>query len=136
MADTSPPSSKSGSKGLILVSEDDATTLRLLGQVMQRGGYQVALAADGIEAVKHLKTARPDLIILDLKMPNMDGFALMELLHKYQSAAAIPILVLTGSRDAFDFDRALSLDVTDYLLKPISPKALLIKVRQVLKHTK
>ena len=136
MAEQRATGAKRASKGLILVSEDDPTTMRLLGQVMQRGGYEVALATDGIEAVKHLKTARPDLIILDLKMPNMDGFALMELLHKYQSASAIPIIVLTGSRDAFDFDRALTLDVTDYLLKPISPKALLIKVRQILKHTK
>ena len=126
-----PRSSKS--KGLILVSEDDPTTRRLLGQVMQRGGYQVALASDGVEAVSHLKKARPDLIILDLKMPNMDGFALMELLHKYGAAADIPVIILTASRDLFDLDRALSLDVTDYLLKPISPKALLLKVRRILK---
>ena len=126
-------SKASKSKGLILVSEDDPTTRRLLGQVMQRGGYQVALASDGVEAVNHLKKARPDLIILDLKMPNMDGFALMELLHKYGAAAATPVVILTASRDLFDLDRALSLDVTDYLLKPISPKALLLKVRQILK---
>ena len=121
------------SKGLVLVSEDDPTTRRLLGQVMQRGGYQVALAGDGVEAVSHLKKARPDLIILDLKMPNMDGFALIELLHKYGAAAAIPVVILTASRDPWDLDRALSLDVTDYLLKPISPKALLVKVRQIMK---
>ena len=124
------------SKGLVLVAEDDPTTLRLLGQVMQRGGYQVALATDGLQAVNHLKKARPELIVLDLKMPNMDGFALMELLHKYQSASAIPIVILTGSRDLKDLDRALALDVTDFLLKPISPKALLLKVRQIIKSQK
>ncbi len=117
---------------LVLVAEDDETTLRLVGQVIQRGGYRAALAQDGVKAVSLLKRARPDLIILDLKMPKMDGFQLLELLKKYESAATIPVVVLTGSSSPLDIDKALSLDVDDYLMKPISPRKLLGKIQELL----
>jgi CheY-like chemotaxis protein len=117
---------------LVLVAEDDETTLRLVGQVVQRGGYRAALAQNGVKAVNLLKRARPDLIILDLKMPKMDGFQLLELLKKYDSAATIPVIVLTGSSSPVDIDRALSLDIDDYLVKPISPRKLLDKIRDLL----
>ena len=117
---------------LVLVAEDDETTLKLVGQVIQRGGYRAALAKNGVNAVQLLKRARPDLIILDLKMPKMDGFQLLELLKQYESAATIPILVLTGSSSPIDIDRALALDVDDYLVKPISPRKLLARVAEFL----
>ena len=100
--------------------------------MIQRGGYRAALAKNGVNAVQLLKRARPDLIILDLKMPKMDGFQLLELLKQYESAATIPILVLTGSSSPIDIDRALALDVDDYLVKPISPRKLLARVAEFL----
>ena len=117
---------------LVLVAEDDETTLKLVGQVIQRGGYRAALAKNGVNAVQLLKRARPDLIILDLKMPKMDGFQLLELLKQYDSAATIPVLILTGSSSPLDIDRALALDVDDYLMKPISPRKLLGRVAEFL----
>lgn len=137
------PSRQSGSTAapnrprgkLVLVVEDDEKTRRLLGHVMHKGGYRVALAEDGIKAAGVLKKARPDLIVLDLRMPRMDGFQLLGLLQRFKSAASIPVVVLTASDSPIDLDRALQLGVADYLQKPISPKALLLKVRALLKAT-
>ena len=72
------------------------------------------------------------MIVMDLRMPKMDGFQLLNLLKKYQSSAAIPVIVLTGSSNPFDIDRALALGISDYLVKPISPRKLLGKVQDLL----
>ncbi len=117
---------------LVLVVEDDEKTRRLLGVVCKKGGYRVALAEDGRKAAAVLKKARPDLILLDLKMPRMDGFRLLELLSRFKTAASIPVVVLTASDSPIDLDRALQLGVQDYLVKPISPKALLLKARAII----
>jgi CheY-like chemotaxis protein len=132
---SNPPDSNSvgADLPLILIAEDDPKTLRLVGEVIQRGGYRAALANHGVGAVKLLKRARPDLIILDLKMPKMDGFQLLELLKKYETSRSIPVVVLTGSTDLKDIDRALQLGISDYLTKPISPRKLLTKVKQLLR---
>ncbi len=118
---------------LILVAEDDPTTRQLVGRVVQRGGHRAALAQDGVQAVTLLKRARPDLIILDLKMPRMDGFGLLELLNRYERAAAIPVIILTGSSSPLDIDRCLVAGVDDYLVKPISPRRLLLKIQELLR---
>ena len=118
---------------LVLVAEDDRKTLRLVGQVIQHGGYRAALASHGVSAAKLLKSARPDLILLDLNMPKMDGFQLLELLKKYPTSADIPVVVLTGSTALSDIDKALALGVEDYLIKPISPRRLLVKINQLLR---
>ena len=120
-------------KPLILIAEDDPKTLRLVGEVVRRGGYRAALAAHGVAAVKLLKRARPDLIILDLRMPRMDGFQLLEILKKYETSASIPVIVLSGSTAPMDIDRAIRLGISDYLIKPISPRKLLLKVRELLR---
>jgi CheY-like chemotaxis protein len=121
-----------GKRKLILVAEDDEKTRNLLGQVMRRGGYRVALAEDGLGAANLLKRAIPDLILIDLKMPRMDGFQLLEILKRYDTSANIPTIVLTGVDGPFELDRALRLGVDDYLIKPISPRKLLIKVRSII----
>ena len=113
--------------------EDDDRTLKLLGQVLRRGGYRSALAKSGVAAVRLLKRAIPVLILLDLKMEPMDGFELLSLLQKYPAARSIPVIVLTGRDSPFYMDRALTFDVEDYLIKPIQPRDLLEKVEAVLR---
>ncbi len=117
---------------LVLVVEDDEKTRRLLGYVVKKGGYRVALAEDGRKAAAVLKKARPDLILLDIRMPRMDGFKLLELLARFKTAASIPVVMLTASDSPLDLDRALRMGVQDYLVKPISPKALLLKARAII----
>ncbi len=124
----------SESQALILVVEDDERTLKLLGQVLRRGGYQSALAKSGLAAVQLLKRAVPALILLDLKMEPMDGFELLALLKKYPVSASIPVVILTGRDNPYYIDRAIGFDVEDYLIKPIQPRDLLKKVGAVLKN--
>lgn len=124
----------SESQALILVVEDDERTLKLLGQVLRRGGYQSALAKSGLAAVQLLKRAVPALILLDLKMEPMDGFELLALLKKYPASASIPVVILTGRDNPYYIDRAIGFDVEDYLIKPIQPRDLLKKVGAVLKN--
>ena len=127
------PSTSQSNAKFVLVVEDDEKTLRLLGLVLQRGGFRVALAPNGVTAVNLLKRSIPDLIVMDLRMPKMDGFQLLNLLKKYKSSAEIPVVVLTGSSNPFDIDRALSIGIADYLVKPISPRKLLAKVQDLLR---
>ena len=121
---------------LILVVEDDERTLKLLGQVLRRGGYRSALAKSGVIAVNLLKRAVPVLILLDLKMEPMDGFELLSLLKKYPAARSIPVIVLTGRDNPLYMDQALEYGVEDYLIKPIQPRDLLKKIEVVLQGTK
>ena len=127
------PKANNENAPLILVVEDDDRTLKLLGQVLRRGGYRSALAKSGVAAVRLLKRAIPVLILLDLKMEPMDGFELLSLLQKYPAARSIPVIVLTGRDSPFYMDRALTFDVEDYLIKPIQPRDLLEKVEAVLR---
>jgi CheY-like chemotaxis protein len=128
-----PDGKKTQSQPLILVVEDDERTLKLLGQVLRRGGYQSALAKSGLAAVQLLKRAVPALILLDLKMEPMDGFELLALLKKYPASASIPVVILTGRDNPYYIDRAIGFDVEDYLIKPIQPRDLLKKVGAVLR---
>ncbi len=132
-----PDAKKTEAQPLILVVEDDERTLKLLGQVLRRGGYQSALAKSGLAAVQLLKRAVPALILLDLKMEPMDGFELLALLKKYPASASIPVVILTGRDNPYYIDRAIGFDVEDYLIKPIQPRDLLKKVGAVLRsHSK
>ena len=131
-AESASPKANKEKTPLILVVEDDDRTLKLLGQVLRRGGYRSALAKSGVAAVRLLKRAIPVLILLDLKMEPMDGFELLSLLQKYPAARSIPVIVLTGRDSPFYMDRALTFNVEDYLIKPIQPRDLLKKVEAVL----
>jgi len=135
------PKAKPGAEGapaasgrkLVFIADDDQGLLKLYGRVAKKAGCRVALAKDGIGAARLLKKARPDLILLDNKMPRMDGFELLELLNRYKAASKIPVVFLTDRDDPVELDRALRLGVADYLVKPVSPKQLFNKVRAILK---
>ena len=116
---------------LVLVVEDDARTLKLLGQVLRRGGYRSGLAKNGIGAIKLLKKATPALILLDIKMKPIDGFELLTLLKRYPAARRIPVIILTGRDNPLYIDKALEFGVEDYLIKPIQPRDLLERIKSV-----
>jgi CheY-like chemotaxis protein len=116
----------------ILTVEDAPNIRKLIAYNLKRAGYEVLEAEDGKAAVRVLNQLVPDLIILDIRMPEMDGFALLELMRKYPKAAAIPVIMLTALSTAADLDRALQLGVVDYLVKPLDPTLLLAKVESVL----
>lgn len=118
----------------ILTVEDSPNIRRLIAYNLKRAGFDVLEAGDGKEAVRQLQKAVPDLIILDIRMPEMDGFQLLELMRKYPKAAAIPVVMMTALSQPADVDRALSLGVVDYLVKPLDPTVLIAKVKEALAH--
>ena len=124
----------------ILVVDDDPDILDALTIILEAKGYQVVTARDGIEGLANLKAEKPDLLILDLLMPKMDGFAVCkELLDpRWSKFRDIPILILTSvreeaSRRRYELETGLELDVDDYVEKPISPDVLLERVGKLIK---
>ena len=116
----------------ILTVEDSDNIRRLIAYNLKRAGYEVIEASNGKEAVRVLQKLVPDLIILDVRMPEMNGFQLLELMRKYPKAAAIPVLMLTALSQPSNIDRALSLGVVDYIVKPLDPTVLMAKVKEAL----
>ena len=124
----------------ILVVDDDPDILDALTMILESKGYQVITAQDGIEALACLKAEKPDLMILDLLMPKMDGFAVLKELRdpKWSEYKATPILILTSvreeaSRRRYELETGAELGVDDYVEKPFPPDILLERVRGLVK---
>ena len=124
----------------ILIVDDDPDILDALTMVLESKGYQVVTAQDGIEGLANLKAEKPDLLILDLLMPKMDGFAVCKELQdpRWSKFRNIPILILTSvreeaSRRRYELETGLELNVADYVEKPISPDILLDRVGKLIK---
>lgn len=109
----------------VLVVDDEPDFLELLSWALQNRGYNVENAADGVEAVSKALSISPDLIILDLMLPELDGTAVCEILRQTPQTASIPVIMLTGC--ATEACKWVSLDagVTEYLTKPCSLKTLM-----------
>ena len=120
------------SRKKVLTVEDSPNIRRLIAYNLKRAGFDVYEAAHGKEAVRVLQRVVPDLIILDIRMPEMDGFELLELMRRFPKAAAIPVVMMTALSQPADVDRALALGVIDYLVKPLDPTLLMAKVHQAL----
>jgi DNA-binding response OmpR family regulator len=126
----------------ILVIDDDPDILDAVSMILESQGYEVITARDGIEGLATLKAENPDLMILDLLMPKMDGFAVCkELQDPRWSKYKVPILILTSvreeaSRRRYELETGLELDVDDYVEKPMSPDVLLQRVSTLIKKKK
>jgi len=108
----------------VLVADDKAPGRELIRVVLEQSGRAVYEASDGIEALRSARDLLPDLIILDLHMPVLDGFGVLEELKLDQRFAATPIIALTASAMQGDRERALSAGFTSYIAKPMSLSAL------------
>jgi DNA-binding response OmpR family regulator len=124
----------------ILAVDDDPDILDALTMILESRGYQVVTATDGVEGLANLKAEMPDLMILDLLMPKMDGFAVCKELQdpRWAKYRKIPILILTSvreeaSRRRYELETGLELDVDDYVEKPFSPDILLERVERLVK---
>ena len=127
--------------GKILVVDDDPDILDALTMILESQGYQVVTARDGVEGLANLKAEMPDLMILDLLMPKMDGFAVCKELQdpRWSKYRSIPILILTSvreeaSRRRYELETGLELDVDDYVEKPMDPNTLLERVGKLIKR--
>jgi DNA-binding response OmpR family regulator len=118
----------------ILVIEDDRATRKALQQLFEPEGYSVDAAQNGAEGLAMFRASRPNFVILDLAMPQMNGRDVCRQLRK--ESEDIPVLVLTGSSDEVSRVTLLEMGADDYVTKPFSPRELLARVRAVLRRTR
>ncbi len=124
----------------ILVVDDDPDILDAVTMILESQGYKVVTARNGVDGLATLKAEEPDLMILDLLMPKMDGFAVCKELQnpRWSKYKEIPILVLTSvreeaSRRRYELETGVELHVDDYLEKPMAPEVLLERVSRLIK---
>jgi DNA-binding response OmpR family regulator len=115
--------------GTVLVVEDDRRLRELVRRYLERAGHAVLSTGSGVEGLKLLAEGEPDLVVLDLGLPDLDG---LDILREARSGRATPVVVLTARSDVEDRIRGLSLGADDYVTKPFSPTELTLRVGAVL----
>ncbi len=120
----------------ILVIEDDPASLRLMVYTLQHEGYQVITAANGLEGLRKALKEKPDLLILDVMLPGIDGFEVCHRLRAESQTAHLPILMLSGKAQEIDKDTGLKVGADDYVTKPVSPSETASRVRALLAQQK
>ncbi len=116
----------------ILIVDDDLDTLKLVGLLLQRQGYEVTAAHNGVKALLKAKQEQPDLILLDVMMPDMDGYEVAKRLRADASTANIPILMFTAKSQVDDKLSGFEAGADDYITKPAHPAELLARVKRLL----
>jgi two-component system, OmpR family, alkaline phosphatase synthesis response regulator PhoP len=118
----------------ILVVEDEPDQLEVVRFTLKNAGYAVGTATNGIEALKKAQTVAPDLIIMDVMMPELDGFAVCETLRSNPATAHIPVLLLTGLCSHISRLVGYESGCTDYVIKPFDADQLVSKVETLLEQ--
>lgn len=114
----------------VVVADDDAVTAKLIEKQLQKLGYLVFTAPNGQAAVRAVLAEKPHLLLLDLSMPGMTGFDVLERLNSLASIQRPRVLVMSSDREAGDVQRALSLGAEDFLAKPFKPEDLVARVNR------
>lgn len=120
----------------ILIVDDDVETLRLVGLMLQRQGYEIIAADNGAQAIALAKSESPDLIVLDVMMPDMDGYQVTHMLRKMPETALAPILMFTAKSQVDDKVAGYDAGVDDYLTKPVHPAELVAHIKALLSRTR
>ncbi len=118
----------------ILIVDDDAQIIRLIRSYLEEAGFSVLTADDGDTALHAIRQDRPDLVVLDIMLPGMDGLELTRTLRGDKHLSAIPILLLTARVDDADRILGLELGADDYLTKPFNPREVVARVRAILRR--
>ncbi len=116
----------------VLVVDDEVFIRRMIGARLRVAGITVIEAENGVDAVEKTISERPDLIIMDVMMPRMDGFQACEAIRSNSDISGTPILMLTARGQQIDVEKAMALGILEYITKPFSPKELAEKVVNIL----
>lgn len=119
----------------ILVVDDDPQIVRLVRAYLEQSGYAVSSAADGAGALRLIRSERPDLVVLDLMLPDRDGWEITRIVRADPAFARTPIIMLTARVEDADKVIGLELGADDYLTKPFNPRELVARIRSVLRRT-
>ena len=117
----------------ILIVDDEASIRELVGTYLRNEGFEVEEASDGDEALERLERRSPSLVVLDLRLPTIDGF---DVLREIRRSSAVPVIVLSARSEEGDKLVGLELGADDYLTKPFSPRELVARVRAVLRRSR
>ncbi len=118
-----------GSGGLVLVIDDQPMNVRLLSLLLTTAGYTVALAMSGAEGLLLARSLKPDVVLLDMLMPGMDGFQVLAALRAEDGDDALPVILLTADNERAVMERAFDAGATDFISKPFVSQELLSRVR-------
>lgn len=118
----------------ILIVEDEQDILQLVKHYLEKEGFRPVTAMSGLEALKKVKEDKPDLVVLDLMLPEMDGLEVCKRLRSVPDTAMLPILMLTAKAEESDTVVGLELGADDYVTKPFSPKTLVARVKALLRR--
>ena len=116
----------------ILVVDDEERMVRFIRLNLEHDGFRVVEAFNGTQAINKIRTSMPDMILLDIMMPDMDGFEVLKIVREISS---VPVIMLTAKGEEDDRVRGLELGADDYVTKPFSPRELVSRVRAVLRRT-
>ena len=123
-------------KAKILAVDDDRAMLELLQEFLSEAGYEVLMAESGEEAIKKAREENPDIILLDIVMPGMDGLEVKEYLGKNFSTSRIPVIFLTARQETEDKIKGFDAGAYDYITKPVALKELLARIKSILQRSK
>lgn len=117
-------------KTKILLVDDEPDVLEVLSKKLQAAGFLTVTAADGIQGFKKTREEKPDLVLLDIMMPNKDGFTMLSDLQAEQDLRGIPVIMVSAKSEADSLFEGRNLGATDYLIKPINFEELLKYIRK------
>jgi len=120
----------------VLIVEDEPDIRDLLAFHLERAGYQIGKSRTGADALRQIKAIPPDLVLLDLMLPELDGLEVCRRLRQDPRTASLPIVMLTASGEEVDRILGLELGADDYIVKPFSPKEVVARVRAVLRRSR
>lgn len=131
-ADESYTKQRYDERRLIMIVDDSVTVRKVTSRLLERQGYDVVTAKDGVDAMEQLETVKPDLMLLDIEMPRMDGFEVTNLVRHHELHRDLPIIMITSRTGEKHRERALSLGVSQYMGKPFQEEALLENIETLL----
>ncbi len=117
-------------KKRILLADDEEDIKTVVAMFLEAQGYEVVTAFDGLDALEKVRTEKPDLILLDIMMPVLDGFEVCRRLKENEETAKIPILILSAAAHVESVNRGLKAGAKDYIVKPFEPEKLVEKIEQ------
>ena len=118
----------------ILIADDEPTIVRLMEFILARQGHEMIVAVNGEEALQKIRTEQPDLVLLDIMMPRIDGYEVAQQLRADPATAALPIIMLSAKAQEEDIRRGVEVGVDEYVTKPFSPEHLVHVVSEYLKR--
>jgi two-component system alkaline phosphatase synthesis response regulator PhoP len=120
----------------ILVVDDEIYIVHILEFTLTMEGYEVLTAADGEEALRRLEQDRPDLVVLDIMMPKVDGYEVLRRIRADEEFRQLPVILLSAKGRPIDRETGLEIGADDYIVKPFSPRRLLEKIQDLLERAR